>query len=1035
MPKQKQPPRLQDRLVLHRFICDEFGEQYGMDGMLHKLNTVVADTDGDASKYCEALLPLHAHAKLSSGQVAEYDANIAKHSRELHIGEEYGRQWKPYQYLALLFTEHYLARYFDDLEGLCASLNRIRHSVYRHAPEYRPDDLHTLAFQSATGSGKTLLMHAHILQFQRYQERAGRPLNNIILLTPNEQMSLQHLHELKHSGLEARLFSADARPGLFRHIEIIDLNKLAEKKGIKRVASSAFGDDNLVLVDEGHLGASGRVWRKRRKELARGGFTFEYSATFNQVAGKDKEMLAFYGKCLLFDYAYRHFHQDGYGKDYSISNLQEDMGEHNSNIYLLGCLLIFYQQYRIWQDKGAQWQDFNITRPLWVFLGRTVIGSSNAAKETTSDVVRILDFLGWVLAHADNVQPVIDALLQGKTGLHDEAGKDYFSGRFDYLKQCKTTNIYDDICMALFHGRGHLHVAYLARGEGEMHLRCGDNPTFGVVNVGDSTKLHKLLTELGNPDLKIEREAGFAKRLFADVDRPDSTVNIVIGARRFIAGWNSWRVSTMGLMHVGVGEGPEIIQMFGRGVRLRGWKMSLKRHQKSGAELPSDGTDLVKLETLNIFGLRANYMQTFKTLMEEAGIDTELKIFTLPVAWNFGRQKGLKLIRVKGGEKFECSAERPVLCGPAKDAEPVVLNLYSSLQKVDSGSVGDVPEADEVKMNLEPWQTGFFDKARIYEKLLEHKRRNNWHNLTIERQAIDRFLEQTGWYELYMPPNRRNVINDLSALRELEDLAIDLITRYAERLWRTRRSKWEKEHLEVVKLDKNHPNIVKEYKLLVSAAQEKLIRDVKRLEENLRRTGRSISPYATGVSPYATGVGVGAIMTDIHAYKPLLSALKDCQITVQPVALNPDEKKAVDSLVELAGEENSCLQGWELYLLRNMSRGRGVSFFDDFHYYPDFIIWLKKGTQQHVVFLDPKGLSRYGDKEKRKVQLHHNIKGIEQKIREKDSSIHLHAYILSVTARGNIGEQRPLEQWKRDGVYFLDEQNYMQDIIEATLAS
>ena len=35
----------------------------------------------------------------------------------------------------------------------------------------------------------------------------------------------------------------------------------------------------------------------------------------------------------------------------------------------------------------------------------------------------------------------------------------------------------------------------------------------------------------------------------------------------FIAGWNSWRVSTMGLMHVGVGEGSEIIQMFGRGVR------------------------------------------------------------------------------------------------------------------------------------------------------------------------------------------------------------------------------------------------------------------------------------------------------------------------------------------------------------------------------------------------------------------------------------------------------------------------------------
>ena len=996
--------------------------------MLQQLNDAAANTDGDAIKYIEALLPLHPHSKLTNEQVAEYDANITEHSHKLRIGEEYGRQWKPYQYLALLFTEHYLARYFDDPERLRADLNRMRHSVNRFAPEHTPDDLRTLAFQSATGSGKTLLMHAHILQFKHYLQRAGGKLNNIILLTPNEQMSQQHKRELDDSGINARLFSADAKSELFRHVEIIDLNKLAKKKGIKRVAVGDFGDNNLVLVDEGHLGASGKVWRERRKELARGGFTFEYSATFNQVVskGNDKgEMMNTYGKCLLFDYAYRHFHQDGYGKDYAISNLQEDMGERNSNIYLLGCLLIFYQQYRIWQDKGAIWQDFNITRPLWVFLGRTVIGSSNAAKETTSDVVRILDFLGWVLAHADEVQPLLDALLKGDSGLHDEADKDYFYGRFDYLNQCETSNIYDDVCTALFHGRGHLHVVYLTAGEGEMHLRCADNPAFGVVNVGDSTKLHKLLTERDNPDLKLEREAGFVKRMFADVDRPDSTVNIVIGARRFIAGWNSWRVSTMGLMHVGVGEGPEIIQMFGRGVRLRGWKMSLKRHHKSGAPLPSDGEGLSKLETLNIFGLRANYMQTFKGLLEKEGIDTETEIFTLPVTWNFGKRKDLKLIRVKGGKKYQCSDERPTLRGPEPNAEPVVLDLYSSLQNVASDNVADEEKIYKKTMKLEPCHTDFFDKTRIYEQLLERKRRNGWHNLTIEREAVDNLLKKTDWYALYMPPNRRDTTTDFQALREREDIAIELIAAYAERFWRRHRARWEKEHLEVVNLSKGDPNIVKEYKLLVSAAEEQLIRDVKLLQEELTTAERDLGYYAR----------VGAIMADIHAYKPLLYALKNCEVTIQPVALNQDEKKAVDSLVELVKEDDPCIQGWELYLLRNMSRGRGVSFFDDFHYYPDFIMWLKKGAQQHVVFLDPKGLSRYGDKEKRKVNLHHSIKDIEKKIREQDSNTYLHAYVLSVTSRENIGTPRSLEEWQRDGVYFLNEESCMQNIIEATLAS
>ena len=48
--------------------------------------------------------------------------------------------------------------------------------------------LNKLAFWMATGSGKTLLMHANILQYQYYLEKHGRrrELNRILLLTPNE---------------------------------------------------------------------------------------------------------------------------------------------------------------------------------------------------------------------------------------------------------------------------------------------------------------------------------------------------------------------------------------------------------------------------------------------------------------------------------------------------------------------------------------------------------------------------------------------------------------------------------------------------------------------------------------------------------------------------------------------------------------------------------------------------------------------------------------------------------------------------------
>ena len=1014
---------LRNRLALHRFICREFGYK-DLPAMLERLRDVPAGFVGSGeSEYARALYLNPAVATVTPEQLSDYDANIAAHSRRLRMNGEQGREWKSYQYLALLFTELYLSRTFDDPEKLCADLNQAKAEDRRTAPmpDYQPEDLRTVAFQSATGSGKTLLMHAHILQFQHYLHRSGGGLNNIVLLTPNEQMSVQHELELQASGLRARLFSAEAAADLFSAIEIIDLNKLAEKKGVKRVAVQDFGDNNLVLVDEGHLGASGKVWRERRQELSRGGFTFEYSATFNQVVSKDAALLNAYGKCLLFDYSYRQFHQDGYGKDYAISNLPSGIEDTSSQMYLLGCLLTFYQQCRIWRDKGAQWATFNLTKPLWVFLGKTVTGRSQADKATQSDVVLILNFLGWLLANGSAVRPMLDNLLAGKSGLPDEAGRDYFASRFGYLSRNPKDDLYADLCDVLFHGQGALHVVYLTAGEGELHLRSADNPIFGVVNIGDSTALYKLLADEDNSDIIVDREAGFAERQFAHVDRSDSPVNIVIGARRFIAGWNSWRVSTMGLMHVGVGEGPEIIQMFGRGVRLKGWNTSLKRHRESGAEPPKDSVDLAELETLYIFGLRANYMQTFRDLLEKEGMRVDQETVELPVTWNLGKKANLKLIRVRGDCKFERSEERPILPNPGEAGRPfVTLDLYSRLQSMASGEALAGPSQQKNSVKLKPHHTGFFDVTRVYDRLLRCKHKNRWHNLVVRPETVKCLLQDTGWYVLYMPPERL-VLTDFRNLKQLEDVAVDLISEYADHFWRRQRRKWESNNFEVVTLDQDDPNNPKAYELSVDALHCQLVDDLHDLAANVREGNWH-------------HLKLGVILAGAHAYQPLLYAGEGCQVTVRPVALDENEKAVVNGLADLAKNADPCLIGNELYLIRNLTRGRGVSFFDDFGYYPDFIVWLKSADRQHVIFLDPKGLSRFGTGERSKVELHHHIKDIEEQIRETEPDLYLHAYVLSVTPSQQIdGGSRSPNVWKNDGVYFLNESDCLKQVIESVL--
>ena len=96
--------------------------------------------------------------------------------------------------------------------------------------------------------------------------------------------------------------------------------------GDKTIAIDAFEGNNLVLIDEGHRGASGGeegAWMRFRNALCEKGFSFEYSPTFGQAVKGKRALTDLYAKTVLIDYSYRYFYADGFGKDYQILNLDE----------------------------------------------------------------------------------------------------------------------------------------------------------------------------------------------------------------------------------------------------------------------------------------------------------------------------------------------------------------------------------------------------------------------------------------------------------------------------------------------------------------------------------------------------------------------------------------------------------------------------------------------------------------------------------------------------------------------------------------
>ncbi|GIV24574.1 MAG: hypothetical protein KatS3mg026_0266 [Bacteroidia bacterium] len=875
-------------------------------------------------------------------------------------------------------------------------------------------------------------------------------------------------------------------------VEILDIHKLRDEVGEKTVAVEAFEGNNLVLVDEGHRGTSGAetgAWMQKRNQLCENGFSFEYSATFGQAikASGSPTLEQTYAKCILFDYSYKYFYADGYGKDYRILNLENDSDGAVRHRYLTACLLTFYQQLKLYLDKPKGFRPFLIERPLWVFVGGSVNAVRSEKGRKVSDVVDILLFLATFVRERNKSVEIIEQLLRGKSGLLDRENRDIFAGAFTYLNTLglTTDEIFDDILRVLFNAprTAKLHVEHLKGTDGEVALRLGDNEPFGVINVGDASALCKLCEERNE---LVVTEKAFSGSLFRSLNDESSSVNILIGSKKFTEGWSSWRVSTMGLMNIGRNEGPQIIQLFGRGVRLKGKDFSLKRSRAltdgvvpasrretkrpsdcwakalikkvtasfskttkqqeqppdQAVSVPPEGVTLPsfiqELETLYVFGIRADYMRQFKEYLEDEGLpaNEDRLEFVLPVIKNLGSKK-LKIVRLKEGVDFKKDGQKPALDGKPPEfltKHPIVLDWYPKLQAMDSGAgrtSAQVAERD--RCYFKESHLAFLDLDAIYFELQQFKNERGWYNLTIPRDSVVSLLKQNDWYTLYIPKEEMEFRSFQQVLR-WQEIATALLKKYLDRYYRFKKQEFEAIHLEYRDLSEDNPNFVSEYRLLIEQSRADILQKLNEIKELIERGSLKEAEFSR--LAFQRG-SFQTIAFARHLYQPLIY-VGNSLIEVKPVVLeNEGERDFVLDLQQFceSSEGKDFLKGKELYLLRNLGPGRGIGFFEAGRFYPDFILWLLVQDKQYVSFIDPKGLRNLEGPEDPKIRFHQTIKDLEQQL--GDPEVVLNSFILSSTPWSQV-------RWWREGKDAFEARNvlfqredratYIKKLLEKMLA-
>ncbi len=990
------PTRLGDRLILFRYFNHLFGAETFKE-LQAALRGQSAGYDAEGRSHFFNVLK--GRSRIPEDRLARYDANLRDDVAAINATRPHPIQLKYFQYLAALYTEIFLDRRANDQNAFVRDLNRFvadQNALLPYTaqyPRFTPDDLNKIAYWMATGSGKTLLLHINYHQFLRYQRDPG---DNLLLITPNEGLSAQHLEELRLSSVPARPFLAGDPPiGQPHTLRVIEITKITEEKtgaGVS-VDVEAFEGRNLLFVDEGHKGSGGEAWKRLRDKLGVNGFTFEYSATFGQAINiaRNRDLLTEYSKAIIFDYSYKYFHGDGYGKEYQVINLREDRADDLTDTLLIANLLAFYEQVRLFQDRATQLKPYNLEPPLWIFIGSSVNAVYTRNKQKQSDVLRVALFLDRALRNQDNwTVNTIAAILTGRAELQDEHRRDLFGGRFGYLRELglSADQIYRDMLRVFFHTQaaGGLRLINVKSAQGEIGLKAGNADNyFGLINIGDTSAFFNLV----EAETSLPREDdSFSDSLFDTINRPGSTINVLIGSKKFIEGWSSWRVSTMGLLNIGRTEGTQIIQLFGRGVRLLGQGRTLKR----SAFLPGQHPQRIEyLETLNVFGVRANYMSQFRAYLEREGVSSGgYEEVEIPIRTNeeFLRE-GLLVPRLKRGTDFKthCITLPPDFSpAPKLDLRPQ-LTVLTGQEDAAGGAAIRVPPR-----HFAPEVLALLDWDQLYLDLLAFKNRRGWHNLAIPRQTVRSILEKHQYVLLATDADVQP--QSYAGLQRVQATVLAVLEKYAEAYYHRERRRWESWQMEYCPLDQTDDNLnFGHYRLTIPVEQRALIGQIQQLLTDVERLRRE------------ENAGLPRVYFDRHFYLPLLAHLDD--VSVSPPGLQDSEATFVRQLRDWLRNNPEAIADKDVFLLRNQSRGRGVGFFEDAGFYPDFLLWIKQDQRQRLIFIDPHGMRLNSSPEDEKVQLHQRIKEIENAL--SNPNVTLESFIVSAT---NFAELSRTPAWR-----------------------
>ena len=476
----------------------------------------------------------------------------------------------------------------------------------------------------------------------------------------------------------------------------------------------------------------------------------------------------------------------------------------------------------------------------------------------------------------------------------------------------------------------------------------------------------------------------------------------------------------MGLLNVGVREGPLVIQLFGRGVRLKGANMSLKR---GGDGNPPP--NLALLETMNIFGVRANFIARFREMLEREGVWEETIHLPTSPPMPEGLNAELQMPKHSGKEftpaggagrdgKYSRNCQfvvvRPADCQRRGRRKQRGRSRAGGRGTFQSGAGGG-------GLGRTASPTAGIPRARgIVESVF-----------SAGKPAGDfaRLLR------LCLRPGQAAGAGSRRDIRRIRDAAVAAMKKYARKFHSARRGEWELERIEYQPLKEEHPNFPEPGAAMFCASRRRK-RKLLRESANWSRARKNWPPCGL---PIRAGRG-----TCRRAFTFPATCISRCccagaetkEHSRLPPGLNEGEAEFVNKLRERLHDDQ--LKDAEIFLLRNASQ-TGLGFHGESGgVYPDFILWIKRGKKQRVVFIEPHGMV-FADAhdDDPKARLYETLKPVIHKLKDERPDVKMDAFVVSrtpyETLRRKYGKGWSQERFKDCHILFAED-DYIARILE-----